>query len=811
MKHLYTALLFIAVIPLCAQNSLPQITGILKEQNGEAAAFVAVILLNKDSAVVKTEVSNAEGRFNFLQVKSGEYRIVTRSLQYKPFKSDFFNYTVGQSSDLGKVELATSVTELKEVTVTGARQMVEIHPDKTVFNVQGTINSSGNDAIDLLSKAPGIILDNNENLVVMGKNGVLIYIDGKRVQLRGDDLTAMLKSLRSENIEAVEIITNPSAKYDAEGNAGIINIRLKRDANLGLNGTVVVGYSIDLHNRYNAGLTFNNRSKKSNLFGAVSLYDNKGESHFHLDRRQNGYLVENRSVDVWNNKGADFRLGTDFFLNKKHTLGVLANSTLIDRSNETNARTPIRNDADYSIDQLLIAENHQRFDITNTSFNVNYQYKGEKGTSLNVDGDLGHYTNYGDTFQPNTYFDDETQQNMDSSNANRNDRRTIIDIKTLKADYERNLLKGQLGFGFKLSSVESENSLLFLEQNGSEFETDSSQSNTFNYTEEIMAFYLNYNVKAGQKFNLNAGLRSETTRSLGVLTSSTNVENNRVKRNYTGLFPTAGITMEIDKKNKVGISYSRRIDRPNYQNLNPFRFKLDELNFAEGNPFLKPQYTSNYQVTYSWNSKFNLIASYSITNDFFARVLDTTNTENIRASKLIPKNMADGYNTALNASYPFDITDWWNLRGNVNIYYARYKAFLDGVNFDLDVAAYNISFQSTVTMPHDFKAEVSMWYNSPSIWQGTIKTNAMWSLTMGLRKSVFKNGQLTASLNDVFNTQRWYIHSNYGGQKVDGSGRFSFRRFIVGFNYRFGNQKVKASRNRKGGIEEERSRLSEGQ
>jgi iron complex outermembrane recepter protein len=803
MKLLYTLPLLLATLQTFSQNN-PAITGILKDQNGESAPYVAVVLLNKDSAIVKTDISKDNGSFSFLQVKDGEYRIATSSLQFKTFLSSVFEFKGQQIQSLGELVLTPMVTQLKEVEVTAAKQMVEIHPDKTVFNIQGTINSAGNDGMDLLSKAPGIMVDNNDNLIVMGKNGVLIYVDGKRSQLRGDDLTAMLRSLRSENIESIEIITNPSSKYDAEGNAGIINIRLKRDANLGLNGNVVVGFSTDVQERYNAGLTLNNRTRKMNAYGSYSYYDNAGESHFDLDKQLNGFLLQNRSRDIWNNKGNDVRLGADFFVHKSHTVGVLVNSSFIDRSNETNARTPIS--GENTPPELLVARNVQGFDIMNNNINLNYQYSGKKGSTLNVDADYGHYSNNGGNYQPNFYFD-ESGENELSRNANKNERETTIDIKTLKADYETNLGKGRLGLGFKLSSVESANILFFYNQdvdNENAFVYDSSRSNSFNYVEEITAFYANYNRKFGDKVSLNAGLRSETTHSVGELLAKTQSEDDLVERQYTNLFPSAGLTYEMDKKNKIGISYSKRIDRPNYQNLNPFEFKLDELTFMKGNPFLKPQYTSNYQFTYSWNSKLNAILSYSLTNDFFAQVLDTTGT---RGSRMITKNLADGTNVAANVSYPFDITKWWNVRGNVNVYYAQYKAYLEGVNFNLDVAAYNLSLQSTLTFPHDLKVEVSGWYNSPSIWRGTIRTSYMWSTTAGIRKTIFKNGQLSASVNDIFNTQRWYIHSNYGGMKVDGSGRFSFRRFIVGFNYRFGNQKVKAARSRKSGLEEERNRL----
>jgi len=803
MRILYSS--FFCLFAFGALGQDASITGILRDQNGESAPYVAVVLLNRDSAIIKTDISKDNGSFSFYQVKTGEYRVATSSLQFKPYLSRVFEYNGEQARSLGEVILDPTVTELKEVTVTAAKQMVEIHPDKTVFNIQGTINSAGNDGMDLLAKAPGIMLDNNDNLIVMGKSGVLIYVDGKRSQIRGDDLTAMLRSLRSENIESIEIITNPSAKYDAEGNAGIINIRMKRDANLGLNGTAVIGYSRDLQNRYNAGITLNNRTRKLNVYGAYTFYDNAGEAHLDFDKRLNGFLLENHSRDVWHNIGQDLRAGADFFVSKNHTIGVLVNSSIIDRSNESNARTPIT-DSDGER-ELLIAKNNQSFDITNNNINLNYQFTGKKGSTLNMDADYGYYLNTSENYQPNFYFDD-TGSNELSRNANKNERESRIDIRTLKADYEHALGKGKLGSGFKISSVVSDNVLMFFNQDmdDGQFVYDSSRSNLFNYDEEIMAFYLNYNAKLGKKIVLNAGLRTETTHSLGELVAKTQSEDDRVERRYMNLFPSAGITFEPDPKNKIGVSYSKRIDRPNYQNLNPFVFKLDELTFMKGNPFLKPQYTDNYQLTYSRNSKLNVIVSYSMTRDFFAQVLDTAGT---KGSRMITRNLADGSNTAANISYPFDITKWWSMRGNMNVYYAQYNAILEGSKFSLDVVAYNLSVQSTLSFPHEWKMELSGWYNSPGIWRGTIKTSYMWSSTIGVRKPIFKNGQLSASLNDIFNTQRWYIHSDYGGMKVDGTGRFSFRRFIIGFNYRFGNQKVKAARNRKSGLEEEKSRLSE--
>jgi iron complex outermembrane recepter protein len=802
--YLLLGLLFISYW-LQAQSKSSSITGILREDSGEPAAFVAVVLLNQDSALVKAEVSEADGTFKFQQLKAGSYRIATSSLQFQPFITQPFEVKEEETKTLGVIALATLVTELKAVQVVGARPMVEVHPDKAVFNIQGTINSAGNDAIDLLSRAPGVIMDNNDNLVVMGKSGVIVYIDGRRSQLRGDDLIAFLRSLRSENIDAIEIITNPSAKYDAEGNAGIINIRMKRDANLGFNGSVVAGYSIDLHSRYNSGLTLNYREKKYSLFGSYSFYDNTGEGRFNLTRSQNGFLIENRSTNLWNNTGHSIRAGGDYYLNKNHTIGILFNGSYVDRGNFSFSRSPISNEASGETNQILVASNDLQFDIANTQANFNYQYRGNKGSTLNVDLDYGYYTSDGTGYQPNVYYDGSGQA-IDHQNANRNDRDTEINIRSVKADYETKLGKGSLGAGFKFSSVTTHNVFDFYDQSEDEFIKDETRSNIFDYTEEITAGYINYSIKLGQKFLLNSGLRSEYTHSIGDLTSQQDNPEDYVSRTYLNFFPNIGLTYEINKKNKVGASFTRRIDRPNYQSLNPFEFQLDELTFQRGNPFLQPQYTNIYQVTYSGNSRLNAILSYSFTDNYSAQVIDSTG---VRGTMLKPQNVGTSKNTALNISYPVDITKWWNARGNINTYYSRFDAVLNEQDFSLDVVAYNISMQNTFTLPNFFKVELSAWYNSPSIWGGTFKTGHMWSSTLGIRKTVWKNGQLTASLRDVFNTERWNGSSDYNGIRTDGGGRGNFRRFIVGFSYRFGNQKVRAARNRATGLEDEKGRIGD--
>ena len=386
---------------------------------------------------------------------------------------------------------------------------------------------------------------------------------------------------------------------------------------------------------------------------------------------------------------------------------------------------------------------------------------------------------------------------------------TRIDIKTLKGDYETNLAKGRLSAGFKYSNVETENDFDFFNIESGEAIKDLARSNSFTYDEKVFALYSSYFKKLNDKFTFSAGLRMEHTESDGKLESTQENEDDQVKRSYTDIFPSGGVTYQFDKSNKFSFNYSRRIDRPSYQDLNPFEFKLDELTFLKGNPFLNPQYTHSFQIIHTHKYKLNTTLSYSITSDFFAQVTDTTG---LRGSLLQQRNIADATNIGINVSYPFDVTKWWSAFGNFNLYHATYDANFEGVEINLDATAYNIYLQNNFVLPQGFRLELSGWYNSPGIWGGTFVTEHIWSLDAGVRKSIWNDrAQLRMGVSDIFKTQEWSGYSEYGGLRVDGNGGYDSRRFKIGFTYQVGNQQVKASRKRKTGLEEESKRIKEGQ
>ena len=335
MKNLFTLICALVIgAGAFAQSGTGTIKGNLKEENGTPATFVTLMLLDSDSVMIKADFSKDDGSFTFQNIIPGEYRIQVNSIQYKYIASENFTLVEGEVKELPEIHLMASVKELAEVQITASKPMIEVQPDKTVFNVESSPNASGSDGMELLRKSPGVLVDNNDNIILQGKSGVRIFIDGKPTQLSGEDLTAMLRGMQSDQIESIEIITNPSAKYDAAGNAGIINIKLKRDKNLGTNATLTTNYSggIGIKNiedenvykdRATGSINLNHREKIVSLFGSFNYSDSEGWNHQAIRRNQEGLFFRQNGDRQWTYNGYGYRGGADFYLNSKNTIGVV--------------------------------------------------------------------------------------------------------------------------------------------------------------------------------------------------------------------------------------------------------------------------------------------------------------------------------------------------------------------------------------------------------------------------------------------------------------------------------------------------------
>jgi len=795
----------LVVLALCsslAHFGQSNVTGSIKDNKQDALPFANVVLFSSaDSSVVKATASELDGSFFIDNVPGGSYYLKVMAMGYNTFKTDPFELAVGETKSLNEITVAEQSVEMKTLEVVFVKPLVEVKPDMTVFNVENTINATGNTALELLRKAPGVSVDNNDNVMLKGRSGVQIYIDGKPSPLDAAALAAMLKNMQSSNIEAIEIISNPSSKYDAAGTGGIINIRLKKNKNFGTNGSVNLGFAYGEVPKYNGSLTLNRREEKWNAFGSYSLSGGPRRNWMDLYRIQNGKVFDQQTRSESDNLNNDFKIGADYFINSKNTIGFISSGNLSTEGWSNKSVTKIDPDDENLEKQVLIAdvENDGRRD--NGTFNLNYIYSDTSGTTLKMDADLGVYRIRTNSFQPNTYFD-VNQESIINENNYRTKSPTDIEIYSFKSDYERNALKGKIGLGFKVSQVTTDNTFDFYNIDDGQDQLDTVRSNNFQYTENINALYFNYS-RQWTKIGLQLGARAEQTNSKGELNAL--VQEDEVNdTSYFNIFPNISMSYALNPMNSFSLSYSRRINRPSYQDLNPFEFKLDELSYQKGNPFLRPEYTNNIELTHTYKYMYSTSLTVAQTDDF--------STMNIYAdgdaSYISQTNLGFQQYGALSISAPVQPTKWLSFYVSVTGYYQHTKANLDdGRNIDVDFVSYNFYAQTAFILPKDWSLELSGWGSGPGLWGGSFKNKPMGSADVGVKKT-FMSGRATLKMafTDIFLTAQWRGVSDFDNQYMDTRGGWESQQFRIDLSIRFGNQQVKI-REKKGGADDLNNRV----
>ncbi|MCB0578163.1 MAG: TonB-dependent receptor [Phaeodactylibacter sp.] len=807
MRHVLT--LFALLLWLGSQAQSASIRGQVQEAGGAPAAFANVILYTTaDSSLYKAQATDGAGLFNLRGIAAGNYHLKATYIGAPDLWVADIQLEEGGQLDLGKRSFSSATFDLTEATVTASRTMVEVKPDRTIFNVEGTINSAGSDAISLLRKAPGVTVDNNDNINVLGRSGVLLYVDGKRLPLTGQDLTNYLQNLPAEQIDRIEIITNPGARYEAEGNAGIIDIRLKKDENLGANGSVNATYSQGRYGRSNGSASGNYRNKFFNAFATAGLADGSNYHDMKFLNFQNGLQLDeiNNSRNKWQNY--NYRAGMDFFLADQHTLGFMASGMQMEGDRWSLNRIAISDEqTPASIDSILVAFNTADDRRTNNTYNLNYQFDNNKGRSLNIDLDYGRYENDSRRLQPNRYFD-AAEEELLTEIINSFDTPTDIDIYTFNADYEEKLWGGKLGIGAKLSRVVSDNTFLFYDVLNGNPELNTRRSNLFKYEENVYAGYINYARPIGKKWNFSAGLRAEQTDATGNLEAFLpELQEPPAELNYLNWFPSAGLTWQVSPQNTLALNYGRRINRPDYNVLNPFNNQVSQLSYEKGNPFLRPEIVNNLELGYTLAYRYNFKLAYSRTTDQITRLI-APDEEDLRAGFITWANLAEQTVISFNASLPVQVVKGWDAYFNLSASHLDNQAdFGEGATVDLQAFTYSIYSQHTISLPAGFKGEVSGYYSGPGIWGGVFEYESNWSLNLGLqRKFLQERLNVRLSVNDIFYETGWDGQSTFDGLTAIGSGRWDSRRASLSLSYSFGNEKVK-SRKRKTGLEEEAGRV----
>ena len=773
------------------------VKGLITDAQGKPLAGASVALKKtKDSSVVKLSISDSTGQYEFLTVTPGSYFISTSHTGYSASNSTAFEVKEGAAMKTPVIGLTRDTRELSTAVVAAQVPLVEVKPDKIILNVEGTINAVGEDALGLLRKSPGVTVDKDNNLSLSGRNGVQVYVDGRPSYLSGASLADYLRTIQSSSIESIEIIGNPGARYDAAGNAGIVNIRLKKNRAFGTNATIGAGYNIGIYSKYNGSLSFNHRNERLNVFGDYTYNRSLNETYATMYRTQLDTQFLQHTVLQSGYNIHNYKVGMDYFIDRQNTLGCVVTGVFSGYGYRSNSATPIVYIPTNETDRVLRADN--RTDGRNDNINVNGSYRlaDTSGHELNVNADYGYYRLRSDQQQPNNYFDSTGKNLLYSHNYNILSP-TDIHIYSLRLDYEQNFLKGKLGLGGKSSYVTTVNDFREYDLGQSRI-LDTQSSNNFSYKENINALYATY-TRTLKGWILQGGLRAENTNSKGISDDST------FTRHYTDLFPSASVTWNRNPAKQWTLNYSRRIDRPAYQDLNPFEFKLDDYTFSKGNTLLRPQYTHSAGLTFMYKYKLTATLNYSHIKDLSTTLVDTTQQSKAIVYK---KNLATQDIASLNIGYPLQYRQY-SAFFNINASYSVNRAdFGAGRVIDLNVFNTTIYSQHSYSFGKGWTGQLTQYFVSPNIWQATLRSRSMWSLDAGLQKTILKgNATLKASVTDIFKTLHWTATSDFAGQYIRTTGGYESRQLRLYLTWRLGNKQVKAARKHQLGAEEENRRV----
>ncbi|MGI4020126.1 MAG: TonB-dependent receptor domain-containing protein [Janthinobacterium lividum] len=816
MKKLFTLLVLLLSLLFCVDAKLSAqtktngtVSGMVKDNQQKPLDFATVSLLKaKDSTLIKGSLTDAKGQYRFNGILSGNYLVSVSIVGYqKNFSKPFVISEANAVFTVENLVLITGNQQLKAVSIVAQKPLIEHKIDRTVLNVENSVLAAGNTALEILQKAPGVTLDKDDNISLKGKQGVTVMIDGKLTYLSSAQLATLLRSTDGNSIQSIELITNPSAKYDAAGNSGIINIKMKKNRASGTNGSLILAAGHGAYPRSSESLTLNHKEGKFNFFGSYNHGDRHFYNNINIDRvvgsGNNTTYFSQKTFMPETNYYNNFRFGTDYDITKKHTIGFLVNGYFNGEQNNNIANTLIgaREGVTDSL-QKTYSDLHQTF--KNFAFNLNDRLQLDtSGQELAIDLDYSKFNN-NNIAQYNTDFflaDGNTQR---TPLLLRNQTPSTISIKTGKADYTKNLKKiGKLEAGIKLSNVQTDNDLQAQKLSGSSgYLNDTSRTNRFVYTEKISAAYLNLS-HTFKKLSVQLGLRAENTSSNGNLITKNQV----VDRNYLNFFPSLFLQESINAKNDVGFTYSRRIDRPSYDNLNPFIYYLDQYTYNQGNPFLKPQYTQSFELNYTYNKTINVSLGYSRTTDVITEVIQTVN----KASYDTQLNLQtqNAYNLNINA--PFKFAKWWTGNLNFNGFYLGFKSdSLLGGNLNRGRAAFQAKALQTFTIGKGFKAELSGDYQSKLVY-GVFNIKPQYAVDAGLSKT-FLNKKLNAkfSVSDIFNTRTNNLSSNYSNTNIYIYQKRDTRIALLTLTYNFGNSKLAPARRHRSGADDEKNRVKSG-
>ena len=815
MKKLFTLLSIAILFSIITHAQSGKITGSVKDASmkGIHSATVSLFKL-KDSSVAKFVATGKDGQYEFLDIADGKYFVSVSSVGYAKVASAPFEVSSSSLTiNVPVLIISEQAKDLGGVTVTAKKPFIEARPDKTIVNVDASPTSAGATVLELLEKSPGITVDNDGNISLRGKAGVIIMIDGKPTYLSSTDLANLLKNMPASQLEQIEIMTNPSAKYDAAGNSGIINIKTKKGRASGFNGSIMAGITTSFFRTGDAlyvipksqnSINFNYRKNKFNFFGNYNPNVYNGRGNLDIERKffdDNGDLAGYSDIATkfkFGNKNQSLKVGVDFFADKKNTYGVVASGFMFN-GHPTPVTVNTLSDANHEETSSMVSLTENKIHFNNFSGNFNYRHLFDTtGTELTVDLDYIGYRNTSNMLLTTEFYDDLHQQTSDPLSL-KGHLPSDINIYSIKSDYTHPFKGGRLEAGIKSSYVKTDNIVDYQRLVADKWVPDS-RSNHFIYDENINAAYVTLN-KQLKKWTVQGGLRVENTIAKGYQVTN----DSTFKRNFTDLFPNVYITYAINDKNSLTLSYGRRITRPNYQDLNPFTYFLDSLSYRQGNPYLLPQFTNNIELSHTFKGKIITTLNYNNTTDVISQIFKQNSQTKI--VYFTADNVAKFINMGISITAPITITKWWNTNFFTNIYNNHYKGIYNTEPLDISYTSFTVNITNTFTIKQGFSLELSGFYRGKGVDQLTIN-QPIYQMSLGGQKNILKN-KATVRLNirDPFAWQEYRGLTEYGNVYAKIHNKFDARQATVSFTYRFGKNIQQPQRRRNNATQDEQNRV----
>lgn len=789
------SLLFLALFAINAtaqQN--PSLSGTIRAQENLAATVS--LLKAADSATVKTTVSGKEGNFSFDNIVPGKYRVQVTATGYLKLTSAIIEIGT-DAMRLPQMQLQPISKSLAAVTVTAKRPLIEQKIDRTILNVEASITNTGSNALEVLEKAPGVTVDKDGNISLKGKEGVMVMVDGRPTQLSGADLANLLRNMNASQLDQVEIMTNPPARYDAAGNAGIINLKTKKTKTAGYNGSLNLNFTQGRFPKISEGLNFSYRQNKLAFFTNLSHNYRKSRNTLELQRNilGSGNTVENyfdqSAENIPESRSYNGKVGLDYFATKKTTFGVALSGYRSSSESKNNNETSIATAAKEltSITRAVVT-NNQRWE--NISANLNFRtVLDTTGRELTADMDYLTYEANNNLFMMNNYFNAEgaAMQKGDSLTGTLPQH---IDVYGGRIDYTHPLRKGaRLEAGLKSSLVKTDNNAVYDSIQYGAVVRDRNRSNHFVYEEAVHAAYANMNRPLSKKLDAQLGLRFEHTVSKGHQRTT----GQTFERQYAQLFPTAYLQYKMDKKNNLVLNYGRRIRRPNYESLNPFIRFIDRYTYSQGNPDLKPQLSHNMELTHSYNNWLSTTLNYTATNDIIQMVIEQKGQEAYAKQS----NIASMHQVGLSINMNKQMRPWWTSNLYVNVHNNYYKGIVNTTPIEFSAVTYMLNGTQQFKISKNFTAEISGFYRSAAL-QGVMRFRPVGMVAAGFSQQLLKNkGTLRLNVRDIFYTQKRNAIAKYGNVDATFQEATDSRQVSLGFSYRFSKGKNSPQRKRTGG------------